>query len=274
MSLSVLLVGCGKMGSALLKGWLKSPELSGTVFNVVDPAQSGFDASIKALPNVKVFHQVTDVPENLKPDVIFFAVKPKDLENSVASSGRFSSESILLISVAAGKTISSIENNFPSKVAVVRAMPNLPALISEGVTVMCANGVAGKKHKHLAEELLSSVGQVFWVDDENLINPVTAVSGSGPAYLFLFAEAMREAGISNGLPAELSEKLTLLTLCGAAKMALESADSLETLRQNVTSPGGTTEAALKVLMQDDKLRQLVSRAVNAANTRASELENG
>ena len=177
----------------------------------------------------------------------------------------------LVLSIAAGTPISYFEHQLGANTAVVRAMPNTPASIGHGITVLCANTHVSAEQRARCEILIGAVGQVEWIEDESLMDAVTAVSGSGPAYVFLLIEALAQAGISAGLAADLANRLALTTVAGAGALAEQTEDSPTVLRQNVTSPGGTTAAALEVLMADDGLQQLMARAVTAAKERGREL---
>jgi pyrroline-5-carboxylate reductase len=192
------------------------------------------------------------------------------MDAAVPAYRRLANDGTLFVSIAAGKTIGFFEKHL-GPVAVIRAMPNTPAQVGRGISVACANGKVKADQRALAERLLSSVGEVGWVDDEELIDAVTAVSGSGPAYVFLLAECLAAAGEAVGLPKDLAMRLARATVSGAGELLHQSKESAEKLRQNVTSPGGTTLAALNVLMADDGLRPLMIKAVQAAARRSREL---
>ena len=184
---------------------------------------------------------------------------------------RFAAPGTLFLSVAAGKTLGYFERGLGSHVANVRSMPNTPAAVGRGITVCCANAHCSKEDRDLATALLSAVGEVHWVDDERLIDPVTAVSGGGPAYVFLLIECLAKAGEAAGLPAELAMRLARVTVTGSGELARLSDEPASTLRQNVTSPNGTTLEALKILMADDGLQPMLTRAIAAATRRSREL---
>ena len=183
----------------------------------------------------------------------------------------FAGPDTVFLSIAAGKSIGYLESRLGGGAAIVRSMPNTPAAVGRGIAVLCANQAADQAQAESCRTLLAAVGEAVVVDDESLLDAVTAVSGSGPAYVFLLIECLAEAGIEAGLPAELSRRLALATVAGAGALAAEADEPPETLRQNVTSPGGTTHAALGVLMADDGLQQLMTRAVAAATQRSLEL---
>jgi len=260
----LLLVGCGKMGGAMLAGWLDSDIVSAGV-SIVEP--QGVDAS----GNVEVVADVADLAATLDPEVVVFAVKPQQMANVLPDYRRFTKPGTLFLSIAAGTPIRVFEEHLGSDAAIVRAMPNTPAAIGQGITVICPNANATAAQSALARALLAAIGEVLAVDDEALIDPVTAVSGSGPAYVFLLIETMAEAGVAAGLPRALAERLALATVAGAGQLALRGPESPATLRENVTSPGGTTFAALQVLMADDGLQALMTRAIAAATERGREL---
>jgi pyrroline-5-carboxylate reductase len=185
--------------------------------------------------------------------------------------GLYVGKSTLVLSIMAGRTIGFLEKTLPPGVAVVRAMPNTPAAIGRGITVVVANAKVTAKQRKLATDLLSAIGKVEWVKDETLIDAVTALSGSGPAYVFLLAEAMTKAGIAAGLPADLASRLARETVAGSGELLHRSALDAATLRQNVTSPGGTTAAALEVLMGRGGFDELLTKAIAAATARSRQL---
>lgn len=252
----ILLVGCGKMGGALLKGWSKN---SAYTISTLDPHVD--DADYKSAAEITSTY-----------DVMVLAVKPQVMTETLASLKSIIAPTTLLLSIAAGKTIAFFENKVGENQPIIRAMPNTPALVNKGISVLCGNKACTAHHRQSALDLLASVSNTAWIDDEYLMDAVTALSGSGPAYVFHLIEAMGDAGKAAGLPAALAENLARQTVIGAAALAEDqSSFSAATLRQNVTSPGGTTEAALKILMADDGLTSLMTRAVLAAKTRGQEL---
>ena len=247
----ILLVGCGKMGSALLRRW-KELGIAKNI-SVVEPAQ-GMSAP----------------PDSFKPDIVVFAVKPQVLPEIAGTYKKY--EGVLFLSIAAGKPVSFFEKHLGAGAKIVRAMPNTPAAIGQGITVACANKNVSSAEKKQAESLLAAVGEVLWVEDENLLNPVTALSGSGPAYVFLLIEVLAKAGVRIGLEKFMAEKLARQTVIGAAALAAhDAALSAAVLRENVTSPGGTTEAALKILMANPGIQGLFDEALAEASRRAAEL---
>jgi len=267
----IMLVGAGKMGSALLNGWLASNDdaQAKNKFVVIEPYPSPELESLADNNAVTLFKE--PAAASAEPAVMIFAVKPQMLDEVLREvSGCAASETVIL-SIIAGSKIAAFEASFGPSAKIVRAMPNTPASIGRGITVCCANASALVPDQQICEHLLSAVGEVAWVDAETLLDPVTAVSGSGPAYVFLMIEAMTEAGISAGLQPELAQQLARATVSGAGELARQSQDSAATLRKNVTSPGGTTEAALKVLMGPDGLERLMKQAIEAATKRSIEL---
>jgi pyrroline-5-carboxylate reductase len=203
--------------------------------------------------------------------VVLMAVKPQDMERVFPPLARLTGPHTVVLSVAAGRTISSFERHLPSGTAVVRSIPNTPAAVGRGITVATANAHVSPAQKALCQELLSAVGETAWVDDEALIDPVTAVSGSGPAYVFYLSECLAEAGVAAGLAPDLAQKLARWTVAGAGELLHRSDQPADVLRKNVTSPNGTTFAALQVLMSDTGLKPLLTQAVLAAARRSKEL---
>jgi pyrroline-5-carboxylate reductase len=264
---TVLLVGAGKMGGALLEGWL-ARGLDPAHVAVQDPspppeiARLLSERRIARDPNPKTF----------TPDAVLLALKPQIAAEAVPALAPFVKPKTVVVSIMAGRTIASLEAALPSA-AIVRGMPNMPASIGRGITVAVANKRVNAVGKALANDLLAAVGAVEWVEDEKLIDAVTAVSGSGPAYVFLLAESLAQAGVAAGLPVELAKKLARETVAGAGELLHRSPLDAAKLRENVTSPGGTTAAALEILMGKDGLDPLLTKAVAAAAKRARDLAN-
>ncbi len=263
----LLLAGCGKMGGAMLSGWLDSGICQAGVV-VIEPAGA---ADFAGRPGVDVVANADALPAGLDPEVVVFAVKPQQMDEAVAPLARFAGPSTVFLSIAAGTTIAYFAGHLGEGAAIVRAMPNTPAAIGQAISVACPNAAVSPAQRELCRVLLESIGEALLVDDEALIDPVTATSGSGPAYVFLLIECLAEAGVEAGLPRELADRLALVTVAGAGQLARTGSDSPAQLRQNVTSPGGTTEAALEVLMARDGLQPLMTRAVAAATRRSREL---
>ncbi|MGO7136366.1 pyrroline-5-carboxylate reductase [Rhizobium leguminosarum] len=264
----IVLVGAGNMGFAMLRTWSKTKEHR---FTAVEPNEALRTRA--AGLGIQAFASPEQLPDGSLIDVLVIATKPQMVGDVVARYARNLAPDALVISVAAGIGISTMRECAGRPVAIIRAMPNTPAAIGEGMIVCCPNSEASNpKFKKIAEQLLSAVGRVALVDDEKLMDAVTAVSGSGPAYIFHFIEAFSAAGVEAGLNADLAMLLAKQTVFGAAKLAIESNDTPSKLREQVTSPNGTTAAALNVLMADeDGLRNLMVKAVEAAKQRSIEL---
>jgi pyrroline-5-carboxylate reductase len=211
-----------------------------------------------------------ELATELKPDAVVFAVKPQIADEVVPNYRRWAGSGTLFVSIVAGKTLTGLARQL-GRAAIVRTMPNTPAAIGRGITVACASSLVTIGQRQLCDRLLAAIGESAWVEDEALIDAVTAVSGSGPAYVFLLIEALAEAGRAEGLPADLALRLARATVAGSGELARISTESPAQLRENVTSPGGTTRAALDVLMAADGLAPLIRRAVAAAAARSREL---
>lgn len=265
---SLVLAGAGKMGAALLDGWLGAG-LDPVSVTVVDPHPSREIEQLAALRGITLNG---DGAGEEPPEVLVLAIKPQVLDEAVPSLARFVGPQTLVLSILAGKTLANLAASFPAAGAVARAMPNLPASIGRGITGVVATGGIDDDQRDLVTSLLSGTGAVEWLDDEALIDALTAVSGSGPAYVFHLVEALAEAGVAAGLPAELSQRLARATITGAGALLDTSPLSASALREAVTSRGGTTAAALDVLMaQQAGLTPLMTEAVAAARKRAGEL---
>ena len=264
----LLLVGCGKMGGALLSGWLDRGLAADRVV-VIEPYAPAAEAI--AAKGVCTAGEVGEVEAGFQPAVVVIAIKPQQIDATLGDYRRFVGPTTVFLSIVAGKTIGAFQSHLGSQAAVVRAMPNTPAAVGRGMSVLCASPQVTAGQKTLCGELLSAVSEVAWIDDEALLDPVTAVSGSGPAYVFFLVEALAQAGVEAGLPEELALRLARVTVTGAGELMHRSDDSAATLRQNVTSPGGTTAAALEVLMATDGLQPLMNRAIAAATVRSREL---
>jgi len=263
---SLILVGAGKMGGSMLEGWLKvGMKPSGVT--VIDPRPSEDMTRFCAEKGIAL-----NPAHPSAPDVLVLAIKPQMLEDAASALNGYLGPQTLIISILAGKTIGDLKSRLPAASAIVRAMPNLPASIGRGATGAAGNADVTETQRLMADALLSSNGIVEWLPSEKLIDAVTAVSGSGPAYVFHLVECLAEAGAAAGLPPELAQRLARATVTGAGELLFQSDLSPATLRQNVTSPGGTTAAALEVLMRDpDGLKALMREAVAAAKRRAEEL---
>lgn len=263
---ALTLLGAGKMGTALLSGWL-SGSLPKHQLQIVEPNPS---AKIIELANSFLLPLN---PEPAPSAVLILAVKPQMIGEVLADAGGFINEQTLIVSIAAGFTLGSLSQHLPPSSAIIRTMPNTPAEIGMGITIACANDKVTADQKSLCDQLLSAVGEVDWVEDEKLMDAVTAVSGSGPAYIFHFAECLTRAAIDAGLDARLAEKLARVTISGAGALLHQSDLDASTLRENVTSPGGTTAAALEILMSDEGMEDILNKAVRAAKKRSEELSS-
>lgn len=262
----VVLIGAGNMGGAMLSGWLKSG-VPGSAVVVVDPGPS--PAMMSTIADAGAAH-VTAAPADLKASVLFLAVKPQVMEAVLPTVKSVVGPQTVVVSVAAGKTLAFLEKHL-GEAAMVRAMPNTPAMIGRGVTGAFANARVSAEQRDGVNALLRVSGPVEWVPSESDIDSVTAVSGSGPAYVFYLVECMAEAGRKLGLQADLAMRLARETVAGAGELLHQSPDDAARLRQNVTSPGGTTAAALSVLMAEDGMQPLFDQALAAARKRAEEL---
>ena len=256
----VLLVGMGKMGGALMQGWRErglSPSFA------VEPAPADAEGlSAVAEPGL--------LPPDFAPAAVVLAVKPQMAASALPAYARFAGKSVF-VSIMAGRTTESLRAALGAAAAVVRAMPNTPASIRQGITVACAGPGVSAAQRDLADALLEAVGEVAWVDDEALLDPVTAVSGGGPAYVFLLAELLERAAIEQGIPPDLARRLARRTVSGSGALLAASTEDAAALRRAVTSPAGTTERALAVLMDEAAWPSLMSRAIAAASERSREL---
>jgi len=266
MNYSVILVGAGNMGGAMLHAWI-SGGMRAENISVIDISPSDVMAGFLKDNNIR---HATSAEGLNAPDVLLLAVKPQMMETVLPKLKSLIGKNTVAVSVAAGTQIETISKLLNAK-AVIRCMPNTPSLVLRGMTVACPNANVTSEQRENVSQLLSGIGKLEWVDDEKLIDAVTAVSGSGPAYVFHLAECMAAAGEKVGLTKELAQTLAIQTIAGAGELLAQSADKPATLRQNVTSPGGTTAAALEVLMAEDGMPALLEKAVNAAKKRSEEL---
>ena len=264
----LVLVGAGKMGGAMLAGWLTRGLDPKLVF-VQDPGPPPEVAALLAKHGIPVHATLpVSMPE---PAVLLIAVKPQVMEEVFPAVAKRAGASTVVLSIAAGRTIAGFAKHLPEKAAIIRSIPNTPAAVGRGITVCCANPHVTPAQRTLATELLSAIGEVGWVEDEALIDTATAVSGSGPAYVFLLSECLAHAGVAAGLDAKLARQLADATVAGSGELLRQSGEDPAVLRRNVTSPGGTTAAALDVLMGAGGLEVLMDRAVAAATKRSREL---
>ena len=268
VSPTLCLVGAGNMGGAMLKGWLSSGH-DASAITVVDPKPA--DTMVRYLAQCGV-HHVANAADAPRPDLIIVAIKPQLMELVLPQLVSLVDGENALLSVAAGTTIANLSSSF-AKVnpRIIRAMPNTPAMVQRGITVCVANDRVSDAQKTVVSDVLSAIGQVEWIEDEALMDAVTGVSGSGPAYVFHLAEALAQAGEAAGLPPKLAATLARATVCGAGELMVQSDVAPAQLRKNVTSPNGTTQAALEILMAEDGFPGLLRAAVKAATTRSKQL---
>ncbi|WP_417523033.1 pyrroline-5-carboxylate reductase [Marinovum sp.] len=261
----LVLLGCGKMGSAMLQGWLKDGLPAASV-HVIDPHPSDWLQAQGVNINAAL---------PASPAIVLIAVKPQMMGEALPAIRSMAGGQTLFVSVAAGVTLANFEAVLGADQPIIRAMPNTPAAVGRGITALIGNAHVTEAHMTLAEGLLQAVGQTVRLDDEAQMDAVTGVSGSGPAYVFHLIETLAAAGEAQGLPADLALKLARATVGGAGVLAEEAAESPSQLRRNVTSPNGTTQAALEVLMDEETgFPPLLKRAVKAATDRSKELSNG
>ena len=260
----LLLVGCGKMGGAMLDGWL-SRGLGPADVVVAEPVE----ALRPKKPGLRAVASTSEISET--PDIVVLAVKPQTMDAVLPDLRRFAEAGSVFLSIAAGKTLKYFASHLGAAAKVVRSMPNTPAAVRQGISVACAAKGVSPAEKQRCQQLLEAVGQALWVEDEALLDPVTALSGSGPAYVFLLVEAMAAAGAKLGLSADMAMQLARATVAGSGELLRQSGEPAEQLRVNVTSPGGTTAEALKVLMAADGIQPVFDKALAAASRRSREL---
>jgi len=263
---SLVLVGAGKMGGAMLEGWIGAG-LSGSAVTVMDPLPSDELKAFAAQHHIAI-NPTTPVAA---PEVLVLGIKPQMLDAAAPQLAPLASAQTLVVSILAGKTIANLKARLPQAQAFVRAMPNLPASVGRGISGAAANASVTPHQRAIADTLLKGVGRVEWVAREELIDAVTGLSGSGPAYVFYLVECLAKAGEAQGLPADLALRLARATVEGAGELLHQSDLPASTLRHNVTSPGGTTAAGLQILMGEDGLAPLIASTVAAATRRATEL---
>jgi pyrroline-5-carboxylate reductase len=261
----LVLLGCGKMGSALLSGWLDQGLPASSVW-ILDPKPTDWVLNLGV-------HVNEMLPDN--PAIVLVAVKPQAMEEALPRLQKWGSATTVFISVAAGIKIAEFEEILGRSTPIVRAMPNTPAAVGQGITALIGNDRVTEKDLVDAEQLLMAVGQTVLLDNEGQMDAVTGLSGSGPAYVFHLIEALAQAGKKQGLPADMAMKLAQATVAGAGALAAQSNETAEKLRVNVTSPNGTTQAGLKILMHPKTgLQSLINRTVKAATKRSQDLSNG
>jgi pyrroline-5-carboxylate reductase len=266
LSGTLILAGAGKMGSAMLDGWI-AHGLDPAAVVVLEP-----QPSLQVARYGSLGLRLNPKPDALRADAIVIAVKPQVAPEVLPGLTSLIGPVTVVVSIMAGRSLAFLQSMLPPATSIVRAMPNTPAAIGRGMTVAIANAHVTSQQKSVADRLLTATGAVEWVADETLMDAVTALSGSGPAYVFLLAEALTHAGVAVGLPKELAERLARATIAGSGELLNRASDDAATLRRNVTSPGGTTAAALEVLMSKDGLEALMEKAIAAATRRSRELD--
>lgn len=269
MSAKVILVGCGNMGFAMLSGWLKSGKLRPEETIVIEPSEA-LRQRAAGLGSV-VTTSAAELDDDVAPQLVVIAVKPQVIREVLAGYKRFGSGETTFVSVAAGTPIATFQEILGETTPVIRCMPNTPAAIGKGMLVTFANDRVSAATQGFVANLLSASGEVTSIPSEDLMDAVTAVSGSGPAYIFHFIECLTAAAENVGLPSDTARLLAMQTVYGAASLAKDSNEDPGELRRQVTSPNGTTAAALNVLMGEDRLKTLLTEAVEAARDRGVEL---
>jgi len=269
LSGKLVLLGAGKMGGAMMEGWLAVGIVPSQLV-IFDPSPA--KEILTLIKNHGLSHN-PDVNSLDNVEVILTAVKPQILDKALEAILPLKSQSPLILSIVAGKTIESFETHFGESASIIRTIPNTPAAVGRGITAMTANTNVSQAQSKLAQALLTSLGEVVWVENENQIDAVTGLSGSGPAYVFYMTECLAKAGEAQGLNSELAMQLARATVEGAGELMRATGIAAKTLRENVTSPNGTTQAGLEVLMADDGLESLLEKTVEAATARSRELAN-
>ncbi len=263
----LLLVGCGKMGGAMLDGWLERGLERAVAVEPVAAAAARFADR----PGVTVVAEAGAIPEGFRPAAVVLAIKPQEAAATLPAYARFAGPGTLFLSIMAGRNLAGLRALLGEGAAVVRAMPNTPAAVRRGFTVAHPGPGVTEAGRALADALLSAVGEVAWAEEEAMLDPVTAVSGGGPAYVFLLAEVMEAAAVEQGLPRDLARRMARATVAGSGALLAASEEDAAALRRAVTSPKGTTERALAVLMAPEAWPAAMSRAIAAATERSREL---
>ena len=267
---TILLVGCGSMGGALLKGWF-ARGLNPVDVMIVEPAGRQMVTATSDHPALVVLSDAAQIPTDFAPDVVVFAVKPQVAQDIIPLYAPMAESGTVFLSIIAGLPIEKMHRLLGNNAAIVRAMPNTPASIGQGISVLCPGKKVGPSERRACQVLMAAGGQTAWIEDEADMDAVTAVSGSGPAYIFLLTETLAIAGVRAGLTPALAEQLASATVSGAGALLAHSERSSTELREIVASPGGTTAAALDVLMLDQGMQDLMNRAIDAAARRSREL---
>jgi pyrroline-5-carboxylate reductase len=263
----LLLVGCGKMGGAMLAGWLERGTSEVVVVEPFPPARE----ALAGKPGLTAVADAAAIPAGFAPAAVILAIKPQEAAATLPAYGRFAGPGAVFLSIMAGRNLAGMRGLLGSEAAVVRAMPNTPAAVRQGFTVAYPGPGVTAAQKALVDSLLAAVGEVAWAEEEGWLDPVTAVSGGGPAYVFLLAEVLEKAARAQGLPPELCRRMARATVAGSGALLAASAEDSAQLRKNVTSPKGTTERALDVLMAPEAWPALMDRAIAAATARSRDL---
>jgi pyrroline-5-carboxylate reductase len=261
----LLLVGCGKMGGAMLAGWLEKGLTEAVVVEPFAAAAAPFAGRVTVVASPEA------IPAGFRPAAIILAIKPQEAAATLPAFARFAGPGTVFVSIMAGRNVAGMRAALGEGAAIIRAMPNTPAAVRQGFTVGFPGPGVTAAQRALANRLLGAIGETAWVEDEALIDPVTAVSGGGPAYVFLLAEVMEAAAIAEGLPPDLARRMARATVAGSGALLAASAEDSAQLRKNVTSPKGTTERALAVLMAPEAWPALMNKAIAAATARSREL---
>jgi pyrroline-5-carboxylate reductase len=260
----LLLVGCGKMGGAMVAGWR---EQGAAEILAVEPNAE----SAARTPGLRAVPYAEAIPEDFRPAAVILAIKPQEAEAALPAYSRFTADGAIVVSIMAGRSVGFLQRLLGARASVVRAMPNTPAAVRQGFTAAFAAPGVVAADRALADRLLAAIGEVAWVEREDMLDAVTAVSGGGPAYVFLLAEMLEMAALDQGLPPDLARRMARATVSGSGALLAASEEDAAALRRAVTSPKGTTERALAVLMADDAWPLLMRRAIAAATARSREL---
>lgn len=265
----LLMIGCGRMGGALLRGWLEKK--AAFRFSIITPHPDRLPEVVSSHPHVTAYASWDDLPAGYVPDLLLWAVKPQILPELLPHAADHDWPDCLHLSIAAGKTLAFFAHHLGSRAPVIRIMPNTPALIGEGMSTLVAGETASAAHRQQAAALMQAVGHAVWLETEEQMDAATALAGSGPAYVFAFMESLARAGEAAGLPSETAAFLARYTVTGAAALAAQSPQTPAALREEVTSPGGTTAAGLSALLEAHALDELLSETLRRAADRSREL---
>jgi pyrroline-5-carboxylate reductase len=269
----LLLVGCGSMGSAMIRGW-SSAGVGDKHYTIVTPQESSV-MPLRAICDISWFSTPDQLPKDYQPDLVILSVKPQIMDSVLRDYTKYATNGAIMVTVAAGKPLDFYRPSLGTNAKLVRVMPNLPVAFNKGMTFGFASSQIEALDLNLAHGLFSALGKMLWLKDEQLFDAASAVSGCGPAYLYLLTDALTQAGIEAGLEPEAAETLARQTMIGAGSLLDHSTDTAPILKKKVASPGGVTEAALKVLENpDDGLPQLMIKAITAAVKRAKEMASG